>query len=122
MWVKHGIEPEELDYSTMEVKSAGYPLRARDRRIDVLSLSLRHHGYAQVSRASCFEARSNPLSANGVKRCGRTSSNTAHRRRLRRAQERCDQRKIGFNAELSFRGNLQVLLPSVRAAARHFEF
>ena len=27
MWVKHGIEPEELDYSTMEVKSAGYPLR-----------------------------------------------------------------------------------------------
>jgi glycosyl hydrolase family 47 len=27
MWMKHGIEPEELDYQTMEVKSAGYPLR-----------------------------------------------------------------------------------------------
>lgn len=27
MWSKHGIEPEELDYTTMEVKSAGYPLR-----------------------------------------------------------------------------------------------
>ena len=27
MWMKHGIEPEEIDYSTMEVKSAGYPLR-----------------------------------------------------------------------------------------------
>jgi Glycosyl hydrolase family 47 len=27
MWSKHGIEPEELDYRTGEVKSAGYPLR-----------------------------------------------------------------------------------------------
>jgi mannosidase alpha-like ER degradation enhancer 2 len=27
MWMKHGIEPEKLDYQTMEVKSAGYPLR-----------------------------------------------------------------------------------------------
>jgi mannosidase alpha-like ER degradation enhancer 2 len=27
MWMKHSIEPEEIDYSTMEVKSAGYPLR-----------------------------------------------------------------------------------------------
>ena len=27
MWFLHGIEPEQLDYSTMEVTSAGYPLR-----------------------------------------------------------------------------------------------
>jgi mannosidase alpha-like ER degradation enhancer 2 len=27
MWTLHGIEPEELDYQTMQVKSAGYPLR-----------------------------------------------------------------------------------------------
>jgi ER degradation enhancer, mannosidase alpha-like 2 len=27
MWALHGIEPEELDYQTMEVKSPGYPLR-----------------------------------------------------------------------------------------------
>ena len=27
MWMKEGIEPEELDYQTMEIKSAGYPLR-----------------------------------------------------------------------------------------------
>ncbi|HEU5240254.1 MAG TPA: glycoside hydrolase family 47 protein [Pyrinomonadaceae bacterium] len=27
MWMKHSIEPEEIDYSTIEVKSAGYPLR-----------------------------------------------------------------------------------------------
>jgi hypothetical protein len=27
MWTKHGIEPEEFDYQTMEVKSPGYPLR-----------------------------------------------------------------------------------------------
>ena len=27
MWQKEGIEPEELDYSTMTVKSPGYPLR-----------------------------------------------------------------------------------------------
>jgi mannosidase alpha-like ER degradation enhancer 2 len=27
MWMKHGIEPEEINYKTMEVGSAGYPLR-----------------------------------------------------------------------------------------------
>jgi mannosidase alpha-like ER degradation enhancer 2 len=27
MWTKHGIEPEEFDYQTTEVVSAGYPLR-----------------------------------------------------------------------------------------------
>lgn len=27
MWQLHGIEPEELDYQTMQVKAAGYPLR-----------------------------------------------------------------------------------------------
>ncbi len=27
MWMKHGIEPEEINYLTMEVVSAGYPLR-----------------------------------------------------------------------------------------------
>jgi mannosidase alpha-like ER degradation enhancer 2 len=27
MWMKYGIEPEEIDYKTMEVGSPGYPLR-----------------------------------------------------------------------------------------------
>jgi len=27
MWIKHGIEPEEINYQTMEVTSPGYPLR-----------------------------------------------------------------------------------------------
>lgn len=27
MWMKEGIEPEEFDYTTMEIKSPGYPLR-----------------------------------------------------------------------------------------------
>ena len=27
MWMKHGIEPEEINYATMEVTSPGYPLR-----------------------------------------------------------------------------------------------
>jgi len=27
MWTKHGIEPEEINYTTMEVVSPGYPLR-----------------------------------------------------------------------------------------------
>jgi len=27
MWMKHGIEPEEINYTTMEVTSPGYPLR-----------------------------------------------------------------------------------------------
>jgi mannosidase alpha-like ER degradation enhancer 2 len=27
MWTKHGLEPEEINYQTMEVTDAGYPLR-----------------------------------------------------------------------------------------------
>jgi mannosidase alpha-like ER degradation enhancer 2 len=27
MWMKHGIEPEEINYTTMDVTSPGYPLR-----------------------------------------------------------------------------------------------
>ena len=27
MWLRHGIEPEEIDYVTGEVGDAGYPLR-----------------------------------------------------------------------------------------------
>src|SRR5205085_1044478 len=27
MWMKEGIEPEEIDYPTMTIKSPGYPLR-----------------------------------------------------------------------------------------------
>lgn len=27
MWMKHGIEPEEINYQTMEVTAPGYPLR-----------------------------------------------------------------------------------------------
>lgn len=27
MWIKHGIEPEEINYQTMEVTAPGYPLR-----------------------------------------------------------------------------------------------
>jgi hypothetical protein len=27
MWTKHGVEPEEINYKTMEVTDAGYPLR-----------------------------------------------------------------------------------------------
>ena len=27
MWMKHGIEPEEINYQTMEIVSPGYPLR-----------------------------------------------------------------------------------------------
>ena len=40
MWAKHGIEPEEINYQTMEVGYPAYPLRPGDRRIDLLSLSL----------------------------------------------------------------------------------
>src|SRR5262245_6728740 len=48
MWMKHGIEPEEIDYLTMEVKSAGYPLRP-----EIVESTYYLHHYATVgTRAS----------------------------------------------------------------------
>jgi mannosidase alpha-like ER degradation enhancer 2 len=48
MWMKHGIEPEELDYQTMEVKSAGYPLRPE---IVESTYYLYHYARSRASRA-----------------------------------------------------------------------
>jgi len=48
MWMKHGIEPEELDYQTMEVKSAGYPLRPE---IVESTYYLYHYAGTRPSRA-----------------------------------------------------------------------
>ena len=48
MWMLHGIEPEELDYQTMQVKSAGYPLRPE---IIESTYYLYHYAGTRASRA-----------------------------------------------------------------------
>lgn len=48
MWMKHGIEPEEIDYQTMEAKSAGYPLRPE---IVESTYYLYHYAGTRASRA-----------------------------------------------------------------------
>lgn len=48
MWMKHGIEPEEINYQTMEVVSAGYPLRPE---IVESTYYLYHYAGTRVSRA-----------------------------------------------------------------------
>ena len=48
MWLKHGIEPEEIDYLTMDVKSPGYPLRPE---IVESTYYLYHYAGTRASRA-----------------------------------------------------------------------
>ena len=48
MWMKHSIEPEEIDYLTMEVKSPGYPLRPE---IVESTYYLYHYAGTRASRA-----------------------------------------------------------------------
>ena len=48
MWQVNGIEPEVYDYKTGKVLNARLPAAARDRRIDILSLSL--HKRSEISR------------------------------------------------------------------------
>lgn len=48
MWMKHGIEPEEFDYLTNEVKSPGYPLRPE---IVESTYYLDHYARTRMSRA-----------------------------------------------------------------------
>jgi mannosidase alpha-like ER degradation enhancer 2 len=48
MWLKHGIEPEEIDYQTMDVKSPGYPLRPE---IVESTYYLYHYAASGASRA-----------------------------------------------------------------------
>jgi mannosidase alpha-like ER degradation enhancer 2 len=46
--LKHGIEPEEIDYLTMDIKSAGYPLRPE---IVESTYYLYHYAGTRTSRA-----------------------------------------------------------------------
>jgi mannosidase alpha-like ER degradation enhancer 2 len=48
MWTQHGIEPEEIDYTTMDVKSPGYPLRPE---IVESTYYLYHYAGTRASRA-----------------------------------------------------------------------
>jgi mannosidase alpha-like ER degradation enhancer 2 len=48
MWMKHGIEPEEINYTTMEVTSPGYPLRPE---IIESTYYLYHYATAKSSRS-----------------------------------------------------------------------
>ncbi len=49
MWMKHSIEPEEIDYLMMEVKSPGYPLRPE---IVESTYYLYHYASTRTPRAS----------------------------------------------------------------------
>ena len=56
MWMKHGIEPEEINYQTMEVTSPGYPLRPE---IVESTYYLYHYATgAQTSRPQSARSRS----------------------------------------------------------------
>jgi mannosidase alpha-like ER degradation enhancer 2 len=47
MWMKQGIEPEEIDYQTMEIKSPGYPLRP-----EIVESTYYLYHYALAARVS----------------------------------------------------------------------
>jgi mannosidase alpha-like ER degradation enhancer 2 len=54
MWKLNGIEPEEFDYQTMQVKSAGYPLRPE---IVESTYYLHHYALADARRQYFPESR-----------------------------------------------------------------
>jgi mannosidase alpha-like ER degradation enhancer 2 len=47
MWTKHGIEPEEINYQTMEVVSPGYPLRP-----EIVESTYYLYHYAMLGKSS----------------------------------------------------------------------
>ncbi len=65
MWMKEGIEPEEIDYQTMEIKSPGYPLRPE---IIESTYYLHHYAGTRPSRAQSTAK----LDANHYQRMGAT--------------------------------------------------
>lgn len=65
MWMKAGIEPEEIDYQTMEIKSPGYPLRPE---IVESTYYLYHYAGTRPSRAQPTAK----LDANYYQRMGAT--------------------------------------------------
>ena len=56
MWTKEGIEPEELDYQTMEIKSPGYPLRP-----EIVESTYYLYHYATLKTSQVRKAGSPPL-------------------------------------------------------------
>ena len=127
MWMKHGIEPEEINYQTMEVVSPGYPLRPE---IVESTYYLYHYATlgARTSRplfpfddGSLSKSRAGGLDADYYQRRGammfqRLREVLPHRRRLCGAEECRDKRKSRLNAKLSLCRDVQVFLSLVRSA------
>jgi mannosidase alpha-like ER degradation enhancer 2 len=68
MWVRYGIEPEEIDYMTMKVVSPGYPLRPE---IIESTYYLRHYALATGQRkvAANYEQQGQKMFEDFVKYC-----------------------------------------------------
>jgi mannosidase alpha-like ER degradation enhancer 2 len=58
MWMKHGIEPEEINYQTMEVVSPGYPLRP-----EIVESTYYLYHYANLSKSRSFRRGTRPSRA-----------------------------------------------------------
>ncbi len=102
MWRRHGIEPEEMNYKTMEVKNPGYPLRPEIvESAYYLHRLTRNPAYLRMGRQLLQRFR-HPLQ---------------DRRGLRRAEKRRHQGEGGLHGELRLRGDLRILLlrPARRA-------
>ncbi|HEX7720693.1 MAG TPA: glycoside hydrolase family 47 protein [Pyrinomonadaceae bacterium] len=59
MWMKEGIEPEEIDYETMKIKSPGYPLRP-----EIVESTYYLYHYATAQRQSFRGERRPPSRGN----------------------------------------------------------
>jgi len=65
MWMKHGIEPEEINYQTMEVVSPGYPLRP-----EIVESTYYLYHYAKLRARTSRPQSSKKLDANHYQRIG----------------------------------------------------
>lgn len=59
MWMKHGIEPEEINYQTMQIVSPGYPLRPE---IIESTYYLHHYAHSTLKTSKVRKAGLPPLS------------------------------------------------------------
>jgi len=65
MWTKHGIEPEEINYTTMEVTSPGYPLRP-----EIIESTYYLYHYAKLGARTSRPQSSTKLDPNHYQQMG----------------------------------------------------
>jgi ER degradation enhancer, mannosidase alpha-like 2 len=67
MWMKHGIEPEEINYQTMEVTAPGYPLRP-----EIVESTYYLYHYATLGARTSRPQSSKKLDPDHYQQMGRT--------------------------------------------------